>query len=218
MPAPPVQRKLAIAGPAGQLETLVDAPKERVPEGCAVVCHPHPLHGGTMQNKVAHTLARSFVGLDFVAVRFNFRGVGASDGKFDDGNGELSDALAVCEWASREFPGLPLWLSGFSFGAAMAISAATRANAVGLVSVAPAVSRFPGKLETQPQCPWLIVQGDKDELVAIDDTIRWVNELEPGPKLDVFPGAEHFFHGRLTDLKESVQAFVRENHPTVKDP
>ena len=164
-----------------------------------------------MQNKVAHTLARSFAGLDFAALRFNFRGVGASDGSFDNGVGEIQDALAATAWLRGEFPHLSLWLGGFSFGAAMAIHAAVTFSPAGLVSVAPAAARFANALPQQPACPWLIVQGDQDELVPIEETIAWVNGLDPGPELVVFPGTEHFFHGKLVDLRETVQDFVRRN-------
>ena len=120
----PQQDRLQIAGPAGALEALLESPAEDAASGCAVVCHPHPLHGGTLENKVTHMLARSFVGLGFSALRFNFRGVGASEGSFDEGNGELADVLAAVEWMKETEPHLPLWLRGFSFGAAMAVKAA----------------------------------------------------------------------------------------------
>lgn len=164
-----------------------------------------------MQNKVAHTLARSFVGVGFAALRFNFRGVGASEGSFDNGEGEVADALAAVAWMRSELPDLPLWLSGFSFGAAMAIRASVISKPSGLVSIAPAVSRFAGNLENQPDCPWLILQGDQDELVDIEETVAWVNELEPGPELEIFPETEHFFHGKLTLLRNAVEKFVQDN-------
>jgi alpha/beta superfamily hydrolase len=200
-----------IEGPAGKLEALLECAPDAAPAGCAVVCHPHPLHGGTMQNKVAHTLARSFVGIGFAALRFNFRGVGQSEGRFDDGNGEVDDVLAAVRWMRAEHPDLPLWLSGFSFGAAMAVRAAVASTPDGLVSIAPAVSRFAGNLESQPDCPWLILQGDEDELVDVDETIAWVNELEPGPELEIFAGTEHFFHGKLVELRAAVEEFVRRH-------
>jgi len=206
----PQQRKLTINGPVGALETVLETPREQEPNACVVVCHPHPVHGGTMQNKVAYTLARSFVGEGFAAIRFNFRGVGASDGEFDNGDGELEDVLSVVEWARNEYPQLDLWLAGFSFGAAMAINAAARTEPAGIVSVAPAVSRFTASLPEQPSGNWLIVQGDKDELVDIDETIAWVNELDPGPQLAVFPDTDHFFHGKLVELRTAVQAFVSQ--------
>jgi len=164
-----------------------------------------------MQNKVAYTLARAFAGLGMTALRFNFRGVGASAGSFDNGEGEVEDVLAAALWLRAEVPDRPLWLSGFSFGAAMAIRAALECRPAGLISVAPAVARFAGKLDRQPDCPWLIIQGDRDELVDVDDTIAWVNELDPGPALEVFPDTEHFFHGRLVLVRNAVEEFVKQN-------
>jgi uncharacterized protein len=164
-----------------------------------------------MTNKVAHTLARSFLGVGFASLRFNFRGVGDSEGRFDNGDGEVDDVLAAVDWLRGEVPDLPLWLAGFSFGAAMAVRAAVEVGPAGLVSIAPAVSRFAGNLDRQPDCPWLILQGDQDELVDVDDTIAWVNELEPGPELEIFPDTEHFFHGKLVLLRNAVEAFVRKN-------
>jgi alpha/beta superfamily hydrolase len=208
----PRQQKLTIDGPAGALEALLETPQDADPLAVAVVCHPHPLHGGTLQNKVAHTLARGFAGLGFAALRFNFRGVGASQGEFANGVGEQDDVIAAVDWLRNEHPKLDLWLAGFSFGAAMAIRAATETRPAGLISVAPAVSRFADDALTQPDCPWLIVQGDQDELVDIDETIAWVNELDPGPRLEVFPDTEHFFHGKLIELRNAVQEFVRDNY------
>ncbi len=206
----PQSEKLVIDGPAGRLEALVEAPAS-VPRGAAVVCHPHPLHGGTMQNKVVHTLARAFTACDMLALRFNFRGVGESEGDYDEGRGELEDALAAAREAGRRVPGAPLWLAGFSFGAAVAIRAAVELGAAGLVSVAPAVGRLGAPGDAVPRCPWLVVKGDEDELVNDDDTIEWLNALDPGPELRVFPGASHFFHGRLVELRRTVEAFVREH-------
>ena len=204
----PVSEKLFIDGPAGRLEAILERPGEGALEGCAVVCHPHPQHGGTMHNKVAHTLARAFVRSGFEVLRFNFRGTEQSEGLFDNGIGELDDALAALHWLSDRHPDLPIWLAGFSFGAAMAVKAAVVEPVDGLISVAPAISRFASGLETQPQCQWLIVQGDEDELVDIEETVAWVDSLEPGPELLVIEGAEHFFHGRLTELREAVMSFV----------
>ena len=204
----PVSEKLFIDGPAGRLEAILERPGEGALEGCAVVCHPHPQHGGTMHNKVAHTLARAFVRSGFEVLRFNVRGTEQSEGLFDNGIGELDDALAALHWLSDRHPDLPIWLAGFSFGAAMAVKAAVVEPVDGLISVAPAISRFASGLETQPQCQWLIVQGDEDELVDIEETVAWVDSLEPGPELLVLEGAEHFFHGRLTELREAVMSFV----------
>jgi len=204
----PILERMFIDGPAGRLESLLELPPDGEPRGAAIVCHPHPQHGGTMHNKVAHSLARAFVHLGFAALRFNFRGTEGSDGEYDHGVGELDDALAALDWMHEKYPDLPLWLAGFSFGAAIAIRAAVVRPVDGLVSVAPAVARFAQGLETQPQCPWLIVQGDVDELVDVHETIDWVNGLEPGPELLIMTDAEHFFHGRLVELRNAVTDFV----------
>ena len=207
----PQSEAFLIDGPAGDLEALLETPRDHTPQACAVVCHPHPTQGGAMTNKVAHTLARSFVGQNMAALRFNFRGVGQSEGAFDDGVGEQQDVHAAVAWMRENLPDLPLWLAGFSFGAALAVRAAVADKPAGLVSVAPAVSRFANNLEEQPACPWLIAQGDQDELVDIDETIDWVNTLDPGPELQVFPDTGHFFHGKLVVLRNAVEKFIAEN-------
>jgi len=207
----PQSQKISIRGPAGALEAILESPGDAEIKGVAVVCHPHPQHGGTMHNKVAHTLARSFVRSNFAVLRFNFRGTEGSDGVYDNGVGELDDALAAMAWMRQQKTEVPLWLAGFSFGAAIAVRAAVARDVGGLISVAPAIYRFAGNLNNQPECPWLIIQGDEDELVEIDETVEWVDSLAPGPELLVVPGAEHFFHGRLHELREAVMAFIADN-------
>ena len=206
----PVSEKLFIEGPVGHLEAILERPGEGALQGSAVICHPHPQHGGTMHNKVAHTLARAFVRSGFEALRFNFRGTEKSEGKYDAGVGELDDALAAIEWMRSRHASYPVWLAGFSFGAAIAVAAALATHVDGLISVAPAISRFASGLESQPECPWLIVQGDEDELVDVEETVAWVDSLEPGPELLIIPQGEHFFHGRLTELRNAVMEFVSE--------
>ncbi len=191
MPKPPLSQKLFIDGPVGKLESILEAPAEQEPVGNVVVCHPHPQHGGNMNNKVAHTLARAFVRAGFSALRFNFRGTGASDGEYDNGDGELDDALAAMNWLRGRNAELPFWFAGFSFGAAVAVKAAASTALDGLISVAPAISRFASGLETQPDCPWLVVQGDKDELVDIDETVAWIDSLSPGPELLIILKRKH---------------------------
>ncbi len=204
----PNSERLFIDGPAGRLESVLEWPGEGEIAGIAVVCHPHPQHGGTMHNKVAHTLARSFTQMGFATLRFNFRGTEQSEGHFDEGVGELDDALAAVDWLVARLPGYPLWLAGFSFGAAIAVRAGVEREVEGLISVAPAVSRFASGLDKQPSCPWIVLQGDEDELVSVEETMDWLNGLEPGPELQIFAGAEHFFHGRLVDLRKAVVSFV----------
>ena len=209
MQKPPQAESLELPGPVGGIEALFEAPVRREDAvGVAVVCHPHPLHGGTMHNKVAHMLAKAFLRSGFAAVRFNFRGVGKSDGEFADGDGEVEDVLAVIDWARKAFRDRPVWLAGFSFGAAMAVRAALQAELAGLVSVAPAAFRFAGQLDDQPRCPWLIVHGEDDQLIPISESVDWVNSLDPGPELVVFPETSHFFHGKLVDLRDTVVDFV----------
>ena len=207
----PVTEKLDIAGPAGKLEAILERPGEGALEGAVVVCHPHPRHGGTMHNKVAYTLSRAFVRSGFEALRFNFRGTEGSEGRYDDGIGELDDALAAIEFMRARHGAYPLWLAGFSFGAAIAVRAAVATHIDGLISVAPAISRFAAGLESQPECPWLIIQGDVDELVDVEETVTWVDSLEPGPELLIINGGEHFFHGRLTELRQAVMDFVADS-------
>lgn len=191
-----------IAGPGGSLETLLEVPVDVEPRGLAVVCHPHPLYGGALTNKVAHTLARVACDLGLAALRFNFRGVGKSEGEFDHGVGEVADAAAALANARPDYPG-SLLLAGFSFGGAIAMELARQTEPNWLVTVAPAVDRIE-RLESwrAPTVPWLLVQGDADELVSVARTIDFVNELEPGPELTVLEGVDHFFHGKLARLRE----------------
>lgn len=161
-----------------------------------------------MTNKVVHTLAKAFNDVGAPTVRFNYRGVGASAGVYDDGNGETQDALAVLDWAAQRWPGTPLWLGGFSFGGSVAIRASVASsqasNITRLVTVAPAIRRVSVDSSTLPQCPWLIVQGDRDELVDPADIQQWVQGLPVTPRLSMLSGGEHFFHGRLNDLRTVV--------------
>lgn len=207
----PQAENLLIAGPAGNVEALLEQPPSGEVRGAVVVCHPHPVQGGTMQNKVAHTLARAFLACDFAALRFNFRGVGQSEGQFDQGEGELQDTVAMARWLAGRYPSAPQWVAGFSFGAAVAIRAAAAIDADGLISVAPAISRVTGASGPQPGCPWLVIQGADDELVDPDDTIAWLNSLDPGPELEIMRETGHFFHGKLVPLRETVENFVSQN-------
>ena len=207
----PVPQPAGIPGPTGLIEARLEDP---LPEGTrpaviGVVCHPHPLHGGTLQNKVVHALARAMQEAGAPTVRFNFRGVGQSDGSFADGSGEVDDALAVIEWARSRWNCAPLWLAGFSFGAAVALQAAARARPIRLVTVAPPAGRLITQPIARPPCPWLIVQGDRDELVDFATVQRWAaSYAQDAPELLVMSGAEHFFHGRLRELRAGVLRFL----------
>ncbi len=201
--------RLELKGPAGILEAMLETPQHADDTRVAVVCHPHPVYGGTMTNKVVHILAKAFTELGAPTVRFNFRGVGRSDGAFDDGRGETFDALAAIEWARSRWPQAGLWLAGFSFGGAIALRAAAQVRPDRLVTVAPAIQRVDVSRVALPDCPWLIVQGDKDELVSAQSVEAWARTLNPRPQLAILPGVDHFFHGRLNDLRDTVLQWVR---------
>jgi uncharacterized protein len=200
-----------VAGPVGNLEVLVDEPATSNPTHVAVICHPHPLYGGTMTNKVVHILARTFNDLGAPAVRFNFRGVGLSDGTHDDGQGETEDVLAMVRWAQLRWPHASIWLAGFSFGAAMALRASLRLSAAHsvarLITVAPAL-RWLTQVQEAPACPWLIAQGDQDELVDAQAVQQWATSLAQAPQIAILQGAEHFFHGRLNELRDVVREWL----------
>jgi uncharacterized protein len=203
--------KITVAGPAGRLEAAVDfdgSPSRAI----AVVCHPHPLQHGTMQNKVVTTLVRAFASLGVVGIRFNFRGVGASEGGFGDGIGERDDARAVVRWARERWPGLPLYLGGFSFGAGVALAVAADVRPKGLVTVSPAVDKLPGSF-VPPDCPWLLVHGAADDVVPLDSTASWVETLAVRPRFVVLEGVGHFFHGQLRVLEETVKSFFEADFP-----
>lgn len=200
--SPPPRAALEIDGPAGRLEALLED-RGGDARHFGVICHPHPLYGGTLDNKVVHTLARALQEAGMPTLRFNFRGVGRSAGSFDEGRGETDDALAVIAWGRRRWPAAQLVLAGFSFGAAVALRAATAAGAAQLITVAPAVARL-GTVLAQPPCPWLLVMGDADELVDCAEVRAWAARYEPPPVLRILAGVDHFFHGRLHELRTVV--------------
>ncbi|MGH8199469.1 MAG: alpha/beta hydrolase [Steroidobacteraceae bacterium] len=208
---PPRPERVRIAGPAGDIEALVEIPAAEVAPGSArfgVVCHPHSLYGGTLDNKVVHTLARAFVELAVPSIRFNFRGVGSSAGAYDEGRGETEDALAVIAYGRERWPGASLWLGGFSFGGAVAVRAAAQARPETLVTVAPGITRVAMTDVPSPACPWLIVQGDADDVIEPAAVRDWAAGQSPAPSLRLLPGAGHFFHGRLHELRSVVLDFL----------
>jgi alpha/beta superfamily hydrolase len=202
---------LLLPGPAGDLEARVDfpAPGPAQPAAFAVVCHPHPLFGGTLSNKVVHTLARAFTEVGMPSLRFNFRGVGMSAGTHDEGRGEVQDVLAAVRHGRERWPQARVWLAGFSFGAAVAIRASGAAQPAGLVAVAPAVDRLDVAAVT-PAAPWLVLLGDADDVVSPQRMLEWAQALRPAPVTQVLAGAGHFFHGRLPELRERVTAFLNQ--------
>jgi alpha/beta superfamily hydrolase len=195
-------RKLLIDGPAGALECAVDQLLDlQAPRGTAVICHPNPTQGGTMDNKVVQTLARAFVQLGYQVVRFNFRGIGQSAGAWDEGRGEVDDALAVV--AHFRQAGLPLVLGGFSFGGYVASRAALQLTGEAaperLVLVGPATSRF--DMAPVP-ADALVIHGEVDDVVPLSSVLDWARPQHL--PVVVVPGVGHFFHGQLTLLKNLV--------------
>ncbi|MDP6436059.1 MAG: alpha/beta hydrolase [Gammaproteobacteria bacterium] len=200
----PDKQNLSIEGPAGMLEALLEKPADRTFDRVAVLCHPHPRHQGTMYNKVVHTLARAMHDLGLATLRFNFRGTGASEGKYADGEGEIDDVVAVVGYVRQSWPEAELWLGGFSFGAVVSARAAHQLQPARLISIAPAVNILGRELADQPAMPWLIIQGDADEVVPHEDVLEWLAALQTGPRLIVLKGVGHFFHGHLVELRETL--------------
>ena len=200
----PDTQRSSIAGPAGAIDCATDLPAGDA-RGTAVICHPHPQFGGTLDNKVVQTLARACVQLGYRAVRFNFRGVGASAGTWDDGRGEVDDALAVIAAERAAQPALPILLAGFSFGGYVAAQAADRLRMAGtpvqrLVLVGPATSRFTLPATVAPDT--VVIHGEADDVVPLQATLDWARpQVLP---VIVLPGVGHFFHGQLTLLKQQL--------------
>jgi len=199
------ETRTTIPGPAGALEVAVNVPvplPDQGLRGLALVAHPHPQQGGTLDNKVAQTLAKTFVSLGYAAVRFNFRGAGRSEGTFDDGVGETDDALAALDYARAQFPDLarkPPALAGFSFGSFVQSRVARTVSPERMVLVGPAVKRF--AVDAVP-ADTIVIHGENDDVVALADVLAWAR-----PKhlpIVVFPGCGHFFHGRLLDLQRVI--------------
>ena len=197
--SPSTLERLIIAGPAGALETDINDPGEPR-RGIALIAHPNPVQGGTKDNKVVTTLARTLFGLGYVAVRPNFRGVGASAGRFDEGAGETEDMLALARYSQSRFGMLPLLLAGFSFGAFVQTRVAQTLPATKLILIGPAVNRFPA---AAVPADTLIIHGEVDDVVPLAAVLDWARPQQL--PVVVVPGGEHFFHGRLHVLAQIVQ-------------
>lgn len=190
--------KLRIPCPGGKIETVINDPgPERA--GVALVAHPHPLHGGTMDNKVVETAARTILKMGFVAVRPNFRGVGMSEGDYDHGNGEVDDMQAIAEFVMGRYEALPLCLIGFSFGAFVQTRLSRRIKADRLVLIGPAVNLFDFGA---PGAPAMAIHGAEDELVPLAGLERWADTHQV--PVVAIPGADHFFNRKLEQLKATL--------------
>jgi len=206
--------KFFLPGPAGVLEAATGLPNPAdARAGTAIICHPHSQHGGSMHNKVVTIIERALRELGLATLVFNFRSVGASAGTYDDGRGETEDVLAVAEWAQTVRPRDALWLAGFSFGSYVALRAAAQLPVRQMISVAPPVGRWDFAALPSPLCPWLIIQGEKDEVVDPEAVYAFVAAQPESPTLVRMPDTSHFFHRRLMDLRGAIKNGVRNNLP-----
>ncbi len=191
--------KSLISGPAGAIEIAAHVSDEVAPRAVAIVAHPHPVFGGTMDNKVITTLARAMFDAGAATFRFNFRGVGKTEGTHDDGRGETDDLLAVVAYAQLMHPGKPLWMAGFSFGGAVTLAASEQMPADEMVLVAPAFERMSHWANIagggKPPTSTLLIHGENDDTVPLEDSLGWARPREI--PVSVVPNADHFFHSRL---------------------
>ncbi len=191
-----------ITGNAGDIELRYHDGEPSKP--IVVVCHPHPLHGGTMDNKVVTTLIKTFAQLGLSTLRFNFRGVGKSTGEYDEGRGEAEDLKRVCDWFQQRHFGQSLWLAGFSFGSYVALRAHQQVGAEQLCLIAPPVNIYDFNQLPEVKIPWMVVQGGQDEVTDPDAVAEWLETLSPKPHVVWFKEAGHFFHGGLIQLKSAI--------------
>jgi len=206
---------LTLPGPAGALEVAVDPPDpDATPLPLvAIICHPLPTEGGTMHNKVVTMAARSLRELGATTVRFNFRGTGGSEGGFDEGEGELEDLRAVAAWVRAQRPGHALWLAGFSFGAYVSLRAAAGLQPALLISIAPPAGRWDFDSIELPTMPWLVIQGEADEIVDPQAVYDWLEHSGAQAELVRMPDTSHFFHRKLIDLRGAIKHGVRAYLP-----
>lgn len=196
-----------ISGNAGDIETLISRPEtisDTTP--VIVISHPHPLYGGTMSNKVVTTLAKTFTEMNGITVRFNFRGVGKSEGGYADGIGEAEDLALIVNQLKKWRPAAPIWLAGFSFGAYVTLRAQRKVQVEKLLLVAPPVSMYPFDELDEVKCPWWVIQGGEDEVISAQEVKKWTAQRPNPPQLIWFDDASHFFHGKLIDLKDALIA------------
>ena len=199
-----------IRGMAGDIEVLMTRPKALTETSpVVIISHPHSLYGGTMTNKVVTILAKSFSELGAITVRFNFRGVGKSEGEYDHGIGEAEDLQALAAELKTWRPQAPIWLAGFSFGAYVTARAQVAIKAEKLLLVAPPVSMYPFNELDEITVPWVVIQGGQDEVIDAAAVKSWVSERVNKPQLIWMEEAGHFFHGKLNDVKDALlQAWV----------
>ncbi len=212
---PAASTTLTLPGPAGTLEVAVDLPEDDAPALplVAIVCHPLSTEGGSMHNKVVTMAARALRELGATTVRFNFRGVGDSTGSFDGGAGEREDLGAVAAWVRAQRPDATLWLAGFSFGAYVSLRAAQDLQPGLLLSIAPPAGRWDFDTIATPTMPWLVIQGEADEIVDPEAVYAWLDGLKANAQLVRMPDTSHFFHRKLMDLRGAIKHGVKPYLP-----
>jgi len=195
-------------GPAGRIEAILKEPAAPVTRA-AIVCHPHPLFGGTMHNKVVFRIARPFQEAGFAVLRFNFRGTGRSEGEHDHGRGEQDDLRAAMKFIEEKFPRAELWLAGFSFGSAVMLrTAACDERVRAIVAAGVPVSKYDFTETARCKKPKLFIQGSLDEFGSVEDLERLFAALDEPKKLEIIEGADHFFEGHLTELAQALSDFI----------
>lgn len=197
--------ELMLKGPMGSLEAITAYP-ENYQQGApiAVICHPHSLYGGSMSNKVVYMISRTFTQMGAASLCFNFRGVGNSEGSFDQGQGEVDDLAAVVDWLRQRHPQSPLWLAGFSFGAYVCARSCERIAPERLLLVAPPVSMFDFSSLAPIRVPYMVIQGGSDEVIDPEAVGQWVVDQPLRPIYHWLSDSGHFFHGRLNRLREVI--------------
>lgn len=199
-----------IPGPLGPLEALLDQPNRAARAAC-VFAHPHPLHGGTMHTKAVYQASKALARIGVVVLRFNFRGVGLSVGRFDDGVGERDDYRAALDFMADRYPGMPLWSAGFSFGSWIALSVGARDPRVELLlAIAPAVNRYDYDDAAKSEKPVFIVHGERDDIVGLKDVRKFYSTLKEPKELVVIDAADHLFDGKTTEVGEAVEDLLRD--------
>jgi len=211
-PFPDKSTQFLLAGPAGHLEVVVDPVIHPVLARpvIAVICHPLSIEGGSLDNKVVTQTARALRDVGVSTLRFNFRSVGASQGHFDNGEGEQDDLHCVVKWVREQRPDAALWLVGFSFGAYVSLRACGALQPQALISIAPPIGRgFWNFGDVHPPAQWLVIQGDEDEIIDAQAVHAWLDQQTLQPQRVHMAHTSHFFHGKLLDLRTAIQRQVQ---------
>jgi len=203
-----------LKGPAGVLEARANNTGSN--NAIGIVCHPHPLYQGSMDNKVVTTIVRAFQTLGLKTIRFNFRGIGKSEGSYSQGIGEVEDLESIIRWVKENHPNDRIYLAGFSFGSYIATKYAseTKIDIAALLTVAPAITHFDFLSLPVPPCPWVIIHGSKDELISLSEVKKWVEDTKQKHQrfpieLIIIEEATHFFHGCLVTLRNQIEKIIK---------